>query len=446
MSVNILISNAKSNCRIVPWYENNLFNHLDDLLDNNILIVSRDTAKKLPILKNTIIYCVSKRLNFYGTTIQCVNNKILYFRNLLSAISFASVNYDKSKKVYIGGGNSLYRYAMLENKININNIYVITSDNVIDFNSSFVNLNSYVCSEITNIHDSNIQIYNIIRRNTEEKMYLNLLFKVLNKGEYKNGRNGITKSIFNPSNLVFTDIQNRFPLITTKKMFIRGIIEELLFFIRGETNSLKLEEKGVNIWKGNTSREFLDSIGKTHYKEGEMGPMYGYQWRNFNGSGLDQLKDVIERIKLDPNSRRLLMTTYNPLQAEEGVLYPCHSIVMQFYIREDDNLDMFVYNRSSDLFLGLPFNISMSSLLLLIIAKATNKIAGNLTIGLGDSHIYESHYDNVKKQLSRIPFAFPIMEIEREMNTIEDIGLLEYKDFILHNYKSHMSLKSEMVV
>ena len=248
MTVNILISNVKSNCKIVPWYENNLYNHLYNLLDNNILIVGRDTAKKLPVLKNTIVYCISKRLNFYGNMIHCVNNKILYFRNWLSSVNFANLTYENSKNVYIGGGNFIYRTALLESKINIEKICILTSNNVIDFNSSFINLSNYVCSDITNIHDSNIQIYSIVKRNSEEKLYLNLLFRVLNKGENKTGRNGLTKSIFNPPNLVFTDIQKKFPLITTKKMFLRGIIEELLFFIRGETDSSKLEEKGYEFF------------------------------------------------------------------------------------------------------------------------------------------------------------------------------------------------------
>jgi thymidylate synthase len=445
MSVNILISNNFNNITksIVPWYDNTLIDYFTKELNDNVLIVSRNTAKKLPRLENTTIYCVSKKLNFYGNKILCVNNNVLYFRNLLSAIKFGNIHFAYTKKIYIGGGVFTYNTAFTDKNILIDNIHVLLNKNDTSMFYSFMNINNYICNDL--VESDTYYYYTLFNKYTQEKLYLNLLSKVLISGIEKKGRNGITKSVFNPSNLVFTELYKRFPLITTKKMFIRGIIEELLFFIRGDTDSSKLEEKGVKIWKGNTSREFLDSIGKHEYKEGEMGPMYGYQWRNFNGSGLDQLNDIINKIKSDPESRRLLMTTYNPLQANEGVLYPCHSIIMQFYIR-DNMLDLFVYNRSSDLFLGLPFNITMSSLLLIIISKATNKIPGTLTIGLGDSHIYESHYDSVKKQLFRIPYDFPTMNINKEINSIEDIEKLSYEDFILSNYNSYSSIKAEMVV
>lgn len=289
-----------------------------------------------------------------------------------------------------------------------------------------------------------------------EIQYLTLLNDVFKNGNLHIGRNGNTKSMFGKT-LEF-DLRLGFPLLTTKKMFFRGIVEELLFFIRGETNSKLLEEKKINIWNGNTNRQFLDSISKQNRKEGIMGPMYGYQWRHFNSeydetTGLpkqnhsfDQLEKVIKKIKEDPQSRRILLTDYNPLQADEGVLYPCHSIIIQFYVN-DGFLDMFCYNRSSDLFHGLPFNIASSSLLLFLIAKITNLIPRKFILSLGDSHIYEEHFKAVKEQLLRTPYECPQIEINEkvELKNLNDIENLKFSDIILKNYKSYPTIKANMI-
>jgi thymidylate synthase len=237
-------------------------------------------------------------------------------------------------------------------------------------------------------------------------------------------------------------------------MFLRGIVEELLFFIRGETDSKILENKNVNIWKGNTDRKFLDSVGMEDRKEGIMGPLYGYQWRHFNADydennttpldkGIDQLQNVIDTIKRDPSSRRILLTSYNPCQSKQGVLYPCHSIIIQFYVSEEF-LDMYCYNRSQDLFLGVPFNIASSSLLLLLIAKVVNLTPRYLNIGMGDIHIYKQHYEAVETQLDRLPYRFPKIEI-KDVKSLKDIENLKYEDFILIDYLHYPVIKSEMI-
>ena len=255
------------------------------------------------------------------------------------------------------------------------------------------------------------------------------------------------------------DLREGFPLLTTK-VFLRGIIEELLFFIRGDTITSKLSNKSINIWKGNTSAEFLKDRN-LDYAEGVMGPMYGFQWRNFNkkyfvdnlgkpytindGGGIDQLANVIHLIKNDPTSRRILMTSFNPEQSDEGVLYPCHSIILQFYV-DGEYLDLFCYNRSQDLFLGTPFNIASSALLLSIISNITNKTPRYLHITMGDiQHIYESHIKCVKQQLEKIKYKLPILTITQkiELDGIENIN----KDiFIVEDYKHNGNIKSEMIV
>jgi len=239
--------------------------------------------------------------------------------------------------------------------------------------------------------------------------------------------------------------------LTTKKMFWKGIVEELLFFIRGETNAKLLSEKGVKIWDDNTTKEFIEKMGLP-YEEGMMGPMYGYQWRYYNkpyldnpnnNQGVDQLKKIIKEIKEDPNSRRILMTTFNPAQASEGVLYPCHSIILQFQVSEGNKLNCNMYTRSSDLFLGIPFNIASTALLVHIIAGLTEKKAGILNIILGDYHIYEDHIVAVIKQLKRTPYNFPTLMM-RQFSTIEEVEKSVLEDYKIEGYESHESIKAKM--
>lgn len=288
-----------------------------------------------------------------------------------------------------------------------------------------------------------------------EEQYLNLLNKILLNGDFRNTRNSKTYSLFSENFKI--DLRDGFPLLTTKKMFIRGIIEELIFFLNGETNSKILENKNVNIWKGNTSRQFLDSLDMNNRKEGLMGPMYGYQWRFFNAkynedngknidNGIDQLENVINLIKNEPFSRRILLTSYNPSQSNQGVLYPCHSLICQFYCDSENNLDMFCYNRSQDVFHGVPFNIASSSLLLMIIANITNKNPRYVNISMGDVHIYESHIESVKLQLQRNAYKLPKLIIKKKLKNLNDIENLNFNDFELIDYISHPSIKVDMVV
>ena len=295
-----------------------------------------------------------------------------------------------------------------------------------------------------------------------ELQYLKLLKEVMNNGVEEQGRNGLTLHKFHHQ-LSF-DLSLEFPLLKTKRMFTRGIIEELFFFLRGDTNTKLLEEKGVNIWKGNTSREFLDSVG-LDYPEGMMGPMYGYQWRFFGAEyhpcvafaeptgGIDQLQNVINEIKQNPTSRRLILTDFNPSQVHMGVLYPCHSLVIQFNVR-GNFLDMFCYNRSSDLFLGLPFNIASSSLFLMIIAKLTGLRAGKFHLTLGDCHIYKQHTQAVYEQLSRVPYKPPTARIDvskcgSDIVTCGDIdgflAQIKTEHIIIENYKYHPGIKAAMI-
>jgi thymidylate synthase len=297
--------------------------------------------------------------------------------------------------------------------------------------------------------------------NQEEIAYLDILRDLITKGNERQTRNSITKSLFS-RNLTF-DLNNGFPLLTTKKMFFRGIFEELMFFIRGNTNTKILEERGVKIWKDNTTRTFLDNVGLNHYQEGDMGPMYGYQLRFFNANykdcndnylnkGVDQLKYVIDTILKDPFSRRIIMTTFNPAQMKEGCLFPCHSLMIQFYIREENDiyyLSQQNYIRSNDIFLGNPYNIASFALMSYLLCHHLNYITKSnkykpdmLYITLGDYHLYKDHYEAAQEQINRTPYPFPQLNIKNYHDNIEDY---EYEDIEMLNYMSHPAIKTKMI-
>jgi len=307
----------------------------------------------------------------------------------------------------------------------------------------------------------------MIERNQEEYNYLNLLKAILERGSEKKDRTGVgTKSLFG-TRLKFNLGNGKIPMLTSKRIFARGVVEELLFFIRGETDTKLLEAKGVNIWRGNTHKEFLARRGLTEYPEGLMGPMYGYNWRNFGGSystnhpfpnggyglkdgiyyskdGIDQLKNCFELIKREPDSRRILVSAYDPQASSKSVLDPCH-MFFQFYV-DKDKLSCQYYQRSVDCFLGLPFNILSYSILTCLMAKATGLKPGELIFVGGDTHIYLNHLDQVKEQISREPYDFPTLNIKKELNSIEDMEKLSFEDFELIGYNHHPKLAGTMAV
>lgn len=261
-------------------------------------------------------------------------------------------------------------------------------------------------------------------------------------------------------------------------MVLRLIFEELMFFIRGYTDNKILQDKNVGIWNSNTTKEFIESNNKkyqdsdSYLDENDMGPMYGFQWRHFNAQynmknnpdnqhyydskGVDQLNKVIQELINDPYSRRIIMTAFNPLQTENGVLYPCHSIVLQFYskLNKHNNhlaISIKMYQRSADLFLGLPFNIASISLLLIIICDHLNKIQKKsiyepdiVIITLGDQHIYQSHLNAVLTQLQNDLYSFPTLEII-DGDDIVKIEDYQWKNINLNNYQCNHAIKASMI-
>ena len=430
----------------LPWKIKDELNIFKEKTNDSIVIIGRKTFETLPKLKNRILFVIStKYIELMSDNFE--NDKdIRFFSNFEDALDKAKTF---NNKIFVAGGSKLYNYVFKKYKTQIK-VHISFIENEYECDTYFYKNNLedfYIDEEIVYVTEFNkFKHCEMKYFKYGEYQYINLIKDLLKNGERRIGRNGEVISDF-CKHLKF-DLRYGFPLFTTRKMFLKGIIEELLFFIRGDTNSKILEEKGVNIWKGNTSREFLDSNGFEKRKDGEMGPMYGFQWRFFNGEecildGIDQLENVINEIKTNPTSRRILLTTYNPSQVHLGVLYPCHSIIIQFYVK-DGYLDMFCYNRSTDIALGFQFNVSSSSLLLMIIAKICNLEPRYFNMSLGDVHLYSNHIEPITKQLERIPYSFPTLKLP-EFNTLKDVEKLTFADFTLEKYKFYPNIKMEMI-
>lgn len=275
--------------------------------------------------------------------------------------------------------------------------------------------------------------------------YLNLVKKVLCCGQEQPDRTGTgTLSIF--GHQMKFDMKESFPLLTTKKMSWKSVQEELFFFLAGKTNTRELEEKGVGIWRAHTSKEFLEARG-LDYKEGEMGPMYGAQWRNYGGAGIDQLMNIVNEIKKNPFSRRLVMSTLNINDVEKGVLWPCHGLVLQFFCRQSADgryhLSALMYQRSADIFLGLPFNIASYALLLHLVANYVEMIPETLTIQIGNAHIYKNHLEQARTQLSRAPLIAPKLEIVRKVTDWSNLS----QDYVnLVGYFHHPQIRGSVAI
>ena len=254
------------------------------------------------------------------------------------------------------------------------------------------------------------------------KQYLDLCKRVLTEGTEKHDRTGTgTISVF--GHQMRFDLADGFPLLTTKKLHLKSIIYELLWFLQGDTNVKYLQEHGVRIWN-----EWAD-------ENGELGPVYGHQWRSwpdYNGGTIDQISNVVEQIKHNPDSRRMIVSAWNVAEVEKMALPPCHSL-FQFYVA-DGKLSLQLYQRSADIFLGVPFNIASYALLLQMMAQVTGLKAGTFVHTFGDAHIYLNHLEQVKLQLTREPRPLPQMHINPD---VKDIFSFKYEDFQLEGYNPH---------
>lgn len=316
---------------------------------------------------------------------------------------------------------------------------------------------------MVNDKSTHVLIYklNIDPAINQEYTYFKLLESVLAFGHERPDRTGTgTISMF--SNQVRFDISKHIPLLTTKSVPWKMVIEELLWFMRGETDSKILEAKNINIWKGNTSREFLDSRGLVHLPEGDIGCGYGFQWRHFGGKyvdakteygndvGFDQLQAVIDQLKNDPYSRRIMMTAWNAKDLNGMALPPCHNQV-QFYVTPPNGrhsrprLSCHMYQRSVDTFLGFPFNIMSYATLTYILAMKCDMVPNELIVSTGDTHIYKDHLEQVRTQLQRNPLPWAMMQVDPSVKA-KSIETITIDDFQVYGYFSAPSIKAKMAI
>ncbi len=263
------------------------------------------------------------------------------------------------------------------------------------------------------------------------QQYLDLLRRVLDEGVAKSDRTGTgTLSVF--GHQMRFDLADGFPLVTTKKLHTRSIIHELLWFIAGDTNTQYLNDNGVTIWD-----EWADD-------HGDLGPVYGHQWRSWStptGETIDQLADVVGQIKTNPDSRRLIVSAWNPADVPQMALPPCH-LLFQFYVAEG-RLSCQLYQRSADVFLGVPFNIASYALLTMMLAQVTGLEPGEFVHTLGDAHLYDNHLEQAERQISRDPRSLPTMRVDPSVNSLFDF---RYEHFTLENYDPHPHIKAPVAI
>jgi thymidylate synthase len=318
---------------------------------------------------------------------------------------------------------------------------------------------------------------NTQEKEVEEYQYLNLIQNILENGHMEMGRNGNTKSIFGAS-MRFSLQNGKIPILTTKKTAWKTCLKELLWFISGETNNKLLTDQNVHIWDGNASHEFLVSRGLGHYAAGELGAIYGHQWRHFNGTwrsvndplnsrsswiknkdsdwtpdqekndptfykGVDQLQQIIDQLKnpATRNSRRLIMSAWNPCQLDQMALPPCH-VMCQFNVHDGNKLSCSMYQRSTDCILGEPINVASYSFLTHLLAKHCGLEAYEFVHFMGNCHLYENAFDAAALQITREPYPFPTVSIKQIRDNINDYKV---EDFELHNYQHHPQIKVAMV-
>ncbi|XP_017257659.1 bifunctional dihydrofolate reductase-thymidylate synthase [Daucus carota subsp. sativus] len=466
-----------------------------DPLKRNAVIMGRKTWESIPIQHRPLPGRLNVVLTRSGSFDIATVENVVICGSMISALELlAGSPYCVSvEKVFVIGGGQIYREALnapgcdavhiteieehiecdtfiplldesvfqpwyssfplVENKIRYCfTTYVRVRNSVAELTSQTNGLSSDSKSDSGNFEIQNFSFLpKTVFEKHEEYLYLGLVENIISNGVTKNDRTRTgTVSIFGCQ--MRFNLRKSFPLLTTKKVFWRGVVEELLWFISGSTNAKILKEKGVNIWEGNGSREYLDSIGLTDREEGDLGPIYGFQWRHFgarytdmhadySGQGFDQLLDVISKIKNNPDDRRIILSAWNPSDLRLMALPPCHMFA-QFYVANGE-LSCQMYQRSADMGLGVPFNIASYALLTCMIAHVCDLVPGDFVHSIGDAHVYCNHVRPLRDQLQKLPKPFPVLKINSEKR---DIDSFEAADFKLIGYDPHQKIEMKMAV
>ena len=447
--------------------------------DNNILIMGYKTwisipKDKRPLKKRTSIVLTN---NHYDEMMKEHDGEsVVVKRSLKDAFDYAESH--QNGRTFVIGGEIVYRECYAYYKGRLRGIYMtryMTGLERFDITRSSSSkrfptglLNGCVLS-----HQSSAEEWEVVSRygypvtetlpvvykvyqpighqNKSELEYIRLASDILREGQWSESRNSRVKSVFG-ERMIF-DLKDGFPLLTTKQMGYKTILRELLWFLSGSTDNRILRSKNVKIWNANGSREFLDSRGLQENPVDDLGPIYGFQWRHFGadyqgtehdyqGQGIDQVKEVLRMIREEPESRRILLSAWNPAAINQMALPPCH-VMCQFYVNSMDNsLDCQLYQRSGDLFLGVPFNIASYAFLTHIFAHLSGLRVGRFIHILGDAHIYEDHIEMMEKQVVRLPVHPPTLTIS---DRLKDIDHIDETMFEIQNYQYYPKIKAPMI-
>lgn len=454
---------------VIPWsIQNDLLFFLDVTKRNynnkrNILIMGKNTYLSLngKTLKDRIIIVISSTL--------WENQEDVYFCTTLKEAVDKAIQLDQGQ-LFFCGGKHIYEQCMPY----VNTIYLTQIDDdyqcdvTIDIHANHFctySKDTFMLTDTKNNKNVNVTFIKMYLNEcpfikTEEHQYLDLLKKILLKGHLRQTRNAMVYSLFGDQ-MIFDLSDWTLPLFTTKKVMARFVFEELLFFLRGQTNSKILQDKGIHIWDSNSSREFLDTNGFHHYETNDIGNLYGFQFLHYgcdykgynqHYEGYNQLEETIKLLKKDLYSRRILMTSFDPSRANQGVLYPCHSNILQWYVEGDDKLSVHMYQRSADFMCGIPYNVCSLALFCMLMCQTLNSDPtfspklepGRIIMSFGDMHIYNKpdHLLACIRQMNRTPYPFPQIKIKQFKQNIADY---EWEDLELINYQCDPHIPIKMV-
>uniref|UniRef100_M4BX13 Bifunctional dihydrofolate reductase-thymidylate synthase n=1 Tax=Hyaloperonospora arabidopsidis (strain Emoy2) TaxID=559515 RepID=M4BX13_HYAAE len=470
----------------IPWHLPTDMKHFralttsrcDPLKQQHAVIMGRKTWESLP----TAVRPLPKRYNVILTrdlsyrTRENIPDTVGVAASFSEALKLVELQGEKVDQVFVIGGSAVYAESLahseckkvfltrvkgefkcdaffplelLKQKFTVTNESEIKKENDVEF--QFVEWARNDTEEVIAAVETLAMADNTTSH--EEMQYLDLIQKILSQGVQRTDRTGTgTLSVFG-AQMRFSLRNNAFPLLTTKRVFWRGVAEELLWFIKGDTSAHTLQQKGVRIWDGNGSREYLDSRGLQSREVGDLGPVYGFQWRHFGakytdmhadytGQGVDQLAEVIHKLRTNPSDRRIVLSAWNPADLNDMALPPCH-MFCQFYVA-DGELSCQMYQRSADMGLGVPFNIASYALLTRLVAQVAGLKPGEFIHVIGDAHVYLNHVEPLQKQILRVPRPFPTLYINPEKTT--SIDDFTYDDLEVRDYHPYGTIKMEMSV
>jgi dihydrofolate reductase/thymidylate synthase len=447
-----------------------------DASKQNVVIMGRKTWESIPDKFRPLPgRCNIVLSRSHGSSGSMGNTAYTAATSLEDALKFVGSNREAYENVYVIGGGELYKEAMVSPQLTAIHLTLVEGEVECDTFMPSIDTNvfklwhagsprrdaslrySFLCYTRTadgNGEENDKIIASLpacVVKQHEEFQYLDMIKEIIDEGIFRGDRTG-TGTFSKFGKTMRFNLRHTFPLLTTKRVFWRGLAEELLWFVKGSTNATELADKGIHIWDGNGSREYLDSIGLTEREEGDLGPVYGFQWRHFGaeystmhedytGKGVDQLAELIHKIKTNPTDRRLVLTAWNPLALPEMALPPCH-MFCQFYVA-DGELSCQMYQRSCDLGLGVPFNIASYALLTRMIAQVCDLAPGDFVHVLGDAHVYSNHVDPLKEQLLNFPRHLPTLKINPDKKNIDDFT---FDDFEIIGYAPHKKIQMTMAV